>query len=73
MTDRRERRNPFMGRMASNDTILANMDTLVRLDQQYQALLATRDRVGLIELAEVTRAHKQTCVEKRAAKAASEL
>lgn len=73
MTERKERRNIYMGKMANNDTILANMDTLVRLDKQYQSLLASRDRAGLIELAEVARAHKQTCVARKASQAAAEI
>ena len=67
------RTNPFMGKVASNEKIQANINTLVQLDMQYQVLKSARDRDGLIALSQAARAVNQTSVARKAQIAALEL
>lgn len=61
------------GKMASNEVIERNITTLVELDRKYWALLASRDRDGLIELAEVAAQRNQSCVARKSRDAARDM
>ena len=63
-------RDIMSGKIATNEIIEVNMNNLVKLDRQYQALVNMRDVAGLAALASLAASVNQTCVARKAAQAA---